>query len=257
MTLSRFSPEQRRTMIMDIAREKGRLLVEDLVRELSASSETIRRDLNHLAAAGALRKFHGGACLPSLADETPFSIRMSEQISGKRGIARAAARLFTNGDTIFIDTGTTTLFFAEELALFRNLSVVTNSSAIAARLSGSGNNVFLLGGFYQADAGETIGPTTIQQIASFHASHAVLTIGAIHPKNGVMDFSLDEAQVARAMIEHADHVTVIADRSKVGRGAFGTVCTLDAIDRFVTDVRPGPAMTEALLQAGVEIIVAD
>ncbi len=173
------------------------------------------------------------------------------------GIARAAARLFTNGDTIFIDTGTTTLFFAEELAHFRNLSVVTNSSAIAARLSGSGNNVFLLGGFYQADAGETIGPTTIQQIASFHASHAVLTIGAIHPKNGVMDFSLDEAQVARAMIEHADHVTVIADRSKVGRGAFGTVCTLDAIDRFVTDVRPGPAMTEALLQAGVEIIVAD
>jgi DeoR family glycerol-3-phosphate regulon repressor len=257
MTLSRFTPEHRRTMIMDIARERGRLLVEDLVQEFSASSETIRRDLNHLAAAGALRKFHGGACLPSLVDETPFSIRMSEQISGKRAIARAAARLFTNGDSLFIDTGTTTLFLAEELVHLSNLSVVTNSSTIAAALSGNGNTIFVLGGLYQADAGETIGPATIEQIGRFHASHAVLTIGAIHPKNGVMDFSLGEAQVARAMIEHADHVTVIADRSKVGRGAFGKVCTLETIDRFITDIAPAPDMTQALLDAGVELVVAD
>lgn len=257
MTSSRFSPEQRRTMIMDIAREKGRILVEDLVQQLSASSETIRRDLNQLAASGALRKFHGGACLPSLAEENPFSIRMSEQTAGKRAIARKAANLFGNGETMFIDTGTTTLFFAEELAHVSNLSVVTNSSAIAAALSGPANNVFLLGGLYQSDAGQTTGEATIEQISNFRAAHAILTIGAIHGRNGVMDFSLGEAQVARAMIEQADRVTIIADHSKVGRGAFAKVCPLDVIDRFVTDMRPPAETMDALLGAGIEVIIAD
>lgn len=256
MTFSRFTPEQRRTMIMDIAREKGRILVEDLVLQLSASSETIRRDLNQLAASGALRKFHGGACLPSLVDENPFSMRMSEQTAGKRAIARTAARLFGNGETMFIDTGTTTLFLAEELSRLDNLSVVTNSSAIAGTLSGRTNSVFLLGGLYQADAGETTGEATIEQIANFRAAHTVLTIGAIHARNGVMDFSLGEAQVARAMIEQGDRLTVIADHSKVGRGAFAKVCQLDTIDRFVTDKRPPSEMMDALLAAGVEVIVA-
>lgn len=256
MTFSRFSPEQRRTMIMDIARQKGRILVEDLVQQLSASSETIRRDLNQLANVGALRKFHGGACLPSLADENPFSIRMSEQTAGKRAIARAAAKLFGDGETMFIDTGTTTLFLAEEMSELGNLSVVTNSSAIAASLSGRTNSVFLLGGLYQADAGETTGEATIEQISNFRAAHAVLTIGAIHARNGVMDFSLGEAQVARAMIEQADRLTIIADHSKVGRGAFAKVCQLDVIDRFVTDVRPSADTMDALLAAGVEVIVA-
>lgn len=257
MAFSRYSPDQRRMMIMDVAREKGRVLVEDLAKDLSASSETIRRDLNLLAAAGIVRKFHGGACLPSLVDENPFSVRMAEQTTGKRAIARAAARLFNDGDTMFIDTGTTTLFLAEELARHDNLSVVTNSTAIAAKLSAKrNNNVFLLGGPYRPDAGQTLGEVTIEQISGFRATHAVLTIGAIHARDGVMDFSLAEAQVARAMIEQADRLTVIADHSKVGRSAFARVCQIEAIDRFITDIRPCAETMDALLAAGVEVIVA-
>jgi len=241
---------------MDIARHKGRILVEDLAAELEASSETIRRDLNQLAAAGALRKFHGGACLPSLVHEDPFSIRMSEQTNAKRAIGRATAHLFSQGETLFIDTGTTTLFVAEELAGLGNLSVVTNSCAIAATLSRADNTVFLLGGLFQSDAGETTGEATIQQISDFRAAHAVLTVGAIHARDGVMDFSLGEAQVARAMIGQADKLTVVADRSKIGRSAFARVCQLDAIDRIVTDAMPTGEMADAFLVAGVEVVVA-
>lgn len=256
MTFSRYTPEQRRTMIMDAAREKGRILVTDLAQALSASNETIRRDLNELAASGVLRKFHGGACLPSLVKENPFAIRMSEQTSGKRAVAHAAARLFVDGETLFIDTGTTTLFLAEELAKLKDLSVVTNSSAIAASLSRNNNSVFLLGGQYQPDAGETTGAATIEQIAAYRATHTVLTVGAIHPRDGIMDFSVGEAQVARAMIGQADRITVVADRTKIGRSAFAKVCGLEAIDRLVTDVPPPPEMTDALLGAAVEVIVA-
>lgn len=243
-------------MIMDAAREKGRILVVDLAEALSASNETIRRDLNALAASGALRKFHGGACLPSLVREDPFVVRMSEQTSGKRAVARAAARLFADGETLFIDTGTTTLFLAEEMARLKDLSVVTNSSAIATSLSRNNNSVFLLGGQYQSDAGETIGAATIEQIGNFRATHAVLTVGALHPRDGVMDFSIGEAQVARAMIGQADRVTVVADRTKIGRSAFARVCALETIDCLVTDVPPPPDMMDALLAAAVELVVA-
>ena len=256
MSPRRFSPRQRHQMILDFARQKGRILVDDLAARLSASNETIRRDLNQLAAAGLLRKFHGGACLPSLMDENPFSSRMSEQAGAKRAIALATAQLFNGGETLFIDTGTTTLFVAEELAKLGNLSVVTNSSAIAATLSRSGNTVFLLGGLFQSDARETTGEATVEQIGNFRAAHVVLTIGAIHPHVGIMDFSLGEAQVARAMIAQAEKLTVVADNSKIGRSAFAKVCGIEAIDRFVTD-QPLPAdMAEALRAAGAEIIIA-
>lgn len=256
MTTSRLTPEARRVRIMDFARENGRILVEDIAQRLSASSETIRRDLNLLASSGALRKFHGGACLPSLTDENPFSTRMSEQTAGKRAIGRVAAELFVDGETMFIDTGTTTLFFAEELRRLQNLAVVTNSTSIAATLSGGSNSIYLLGGLYQGDAGETTGETTVEQIGNFRASHAVLTSGAVHALNGMMDFSPSEAQVARAMIEQADRLTVLADNSKIGRSAFARVCPLNAIDRLVTDIRPPEDMVEALAAAGVELVVA-
>ena len=139
-----------------------------------------------------------------------------------------------------------------------NLSVVTNSTAIAATLSaGHTNRGFLLGGLYRPDASQTMGEATIEQISAFRAAHAVLTIGAIHAKDGVMDFSLGEAQVARAMIERADRLTIIADHTKVDRSAFARVCQIEAVDRFVTDRRPPAETMDALLAAGVEVIVAD
>ncbi|PSM15927.1 DeoR/GlpR family DNA-binding transcription regulator [Nitratireductor sp. StC3] len=257
MSTRKFTPEARRTLIMDYAREQGRILVEDLTIRFGASSETIRRDLNHLAAIGALRKFHGGACLPSLTEESPFAQRMASQPTGKRSIARAVVRSLTAGDTLFIDTGTTTLMLAEEMQPLTDLSVVTNSTAIAATLAHGNNSIYLLGGLYQPDAGETTGEITIEQIANFRASHAILTAGAVHPVNGMMDFSLGEAQVARAMIEQADHLVVLADRTKLGRSAFAKVCPLSRIDRLVTDAPPPDDLADALRAANVDVVIAE
>src|ERR1700722_18134623 len=116
-------PQERRERILELLRdsESGRLTVEELAERLKISQETARRDLAHLASGGLISKFHGGATLPQPSGEGPFRIRMAESLREKRAIARAAAALFRPGDTLLIDTGSTTIFFAEELARLSGL----------------------------------------------------------------------------------------------------------------------------------------
>ena len=105
-------PVDRQQRILEMVHERGRVMVDELAILLDASHETIRRDLGTLADRGAVRKFHGGAALPSIQVEGPYDRRMVENAPAKRAIARLAASLFKPGDTIFIDTGTTTAFLA-------------------------------------------------------------------------------------------------------------------------------------------------
>lgn len=255
------SPEERRDRIVALVRERERVSVDDLAGLLAASRETIRRDLAELDSRGWLKKFHGGAGLPEpgrygRTDEGPFSDRLRENGAAKRAIARRAIALFQSGDSLFVDTGTTTLLFAEELARARGLTVITNSAPIAALAArGEDNAVFLIGGRYREAGGENLGAIAIEQLRRFHALHAVLTVGAVG-EEGISDFDAEEADVARAMIEQARRVTVLADHSKFGRSGLFALAPLSGVDRIVTDVAPRPEMAERLLASGVELLVA-
>jgi DeoR/GlpR family transcriptional regulator of sugar metabolism len=125
------NPKARQSQILDLVRQHGRASVEELASRFSASRETIRRDLNVLSKAGIILKVHGAAKLPHAQGEGPFEQRMTEHASAKREIARRAAPLVGPGDTVFIDTGSTTLFYAEAIAKTDGLTVVTNSTEIA------------------------------------------------------------------------------------------------------------------------------
>jgi DeoR/GlpR family transcriptional regulator of sugar metabolism len=247
-------PDVRRERILDLVRERERVSVDDLVEVLGSSRETIRRDLTKLATHGHVRKFHGGAVLPDFAREGAFPVRLSEAVKEKRAVARAAAALFQPGDTIFVDTGTTTLLFAEELARRPGLTVITNSPQIAQIMAAGDGEIFVIGGSYRADVGEMVGPLAIEQIERFRAGHAVLTVGGLDA-NGAMDFRLDEAQVARAMVAQAQTITIVADGSKLGRTALFSVCPLDRIDRLVVDSAPSAVLANAFAQAGIKLII--
>jgi DeoR/GlpR family transcriptional regulator of sugar metabolism len=253
-------PAARRDLIVDLVRERQRVTVDFLAEQLTTSRETIRRDLTELAACGLIQKFHGGATVPDvsgagLKTEGSFQARMQDHMREKRTLARRAAALFSPGDILFIDTGTTTAIFAEELCRLSRLTVITNSVSIAQMIvRGEGNRAFLLGGEYNEDAGENLGTLAVEQVSRFHATHAVLTVGAIEP-DGVFDFNLDEAEIARAMIAQSRHVTVLADAGKFTKSALFQVCPLAAIDRLVTNDAPQP-MVEALRVAEVETILA-
>lgn len=237
------------------------MTVDALAELLGTSRETIRRDLTDLAERGRVRKIHGGATTAeprfSEADvEGSFQGRLLENADAKRAIARRAIQLFQPGDTLFVDTGTTTLWFAEELSTATGLTVITNSAAIAAFAArGPSNSTFLVGGEYRADGMENLGPLAVEQISQFHAIHAVLAVGSVETV-GILDFDLQEADVARAMIAQARSVTVLADASKFGRGGLIKVAGLDAVARVVTEAAPPDEIAGALNDAGTEVILA-
>lgn len=254
-------PTIRRERIEQVIRERERVTVDALAELLGTSRETIRRDLTDLAERGRVRKIHGGATIsePRLPDadiEGSFQGRLLENADAKRTVARRAIQLFQPGDTLFVDTGTTTLWFAEELSTATGLTIITNSAAIAALAArGPSSSTFLIGGEYRADGTENLGPLAVEQISQFHAVHAVLAVGSIETV-GILDYDVREADVARAMIAQAKSVTVLADATKFGRGGLIKVAPLDAVSRVVTEAEPPDDIAAALKDAGAEIIVA-
>lgn len=255
------APSSRHDEIVALLTRSGEMSVEAIAERLGVSRETVRRDLARLDAAGRIKRRHGGAralAQPGAALETewPFAQRMAQNAAAKRAIAVAASRRFQPEDSLFIDTGSTTIAFAEALTSRHSLVIVTNSPRIAATLAGDHTHkVFLIGGAYGVDAGESLGPLALEQIAKFRVRHAVLTVGAID-QACVMDFDLQEAEVAKAMIERADFVTVLADHSKFDRRAVFEVAPLSRIHTLVTDLAPGEKMARAIVTAGIDLVIA-
>ena len=254
-------PKQRQQQILDFIRQHDQVSVEKLAQQIGASPETIRRDLTKLDGRGLIRKFHGGAATANLSPpgtdtEGSFQARMHLNTQAKRAIARCAAKLFRAGDTLFVDTGSTTILFAEELASIPAITVITNSGVVAQLVArGKDSRVFLLGGEYNRDAAENLGALTIEQISRFRCTHAVITVGAVEAI-GVTDFDVNEAQIATAMVGQAQRVTVLADASKMGRSGLFTVCSLARIGRLVSEEAPPGPLANALEVAGTEVIVA-
>lgn len=252
---SSISPRIRQARIGDLVRKHGMVTVDELAERFSTSHETIRRDLGVLAESGAVQKVHGGAKLPSRREEGPFRERMTVHEPAKRMIAAKLARLIDPGDTILIDTGTTTLICAQELARIDNLTVVTNSTAIAATFAETGKaaGIYLIGGAYEADNRETVGPMAIRQLQGFHGDHGIISAAALDARAGVLDMNVDEAQIAQTMIEEVDNVIIVADASKFNRRASFGVCGFDRVGHLVSDQPPTGQLAVSLAEANVSV----
>jgi DeoR family glycerol-3-phosphate regulon repressor len=248
----------RREAILELARQGSELRVEEIARQFSVSRETVRRDLGHLQARGLLRRVHGGAVPAQTGWEAAFRQRLVENAAAKGRIAALAAGLFRQNDTLMIDTGTTTLTLAAELASRPRLTVITNSFGVARQL-GAGpvpHRVYVVGGEFRVDTEQTLGSACLEQISRYRADHAVLSCGAIGPDGAVMDFDVEEAMFARAIIDQAESATLIVDQSKFDRVAMAKVCGLELIDRLVTDAPAPEHFADMLAASGVELLVA-
>lgn len=249
-------PRDRRLKITDIVRQQGRVSVAMLVTEFNSSPETIRRDLKKLSRSGIIQKIHGGAILPGIQGEGPFQQRMGEHVAAKRQIAKKASQLISPGDTVMIDTGSTTLIFAEEISQLKNLTVVTNSVEVAKVVAraNNGSSVYLLGGKYHSDNRETMGAMVMSQLAHFHAQHVVLTIGAISATAGVMAYDMGEVEIGSAMLARASNAIMLADSTKFNRVAPFVIGALDKFNQLVCEFAPDEILQAALFQDNVEIV---
>jgi len=242
--------------IMEALKKSGSQSVTDLTRQLSVSDETVRRDIKSLAAKGLVERVHGGVVLPNRHIEADFNNRISQSAMEKETIARLAAEHVRDGDTLMIDSGATTAYVARALRNHRDLFVLTNSTEIARTLvSGPGNRVHVAGGEMRRDDNAVFGETAVSFFRQFRTRLAILSIGAIHPIGGFMDYHLQEAEIARCMVEQASSTMVVADYSKFSNLAPVSVCGFDAVGTLVCDRQPPVAISQ-LIQHHEGIIVA-
>ncbi|MFC7054043.1 DeoR/GlpR family DNA-binding transcription regulator [Hansschlegelia quercus] len=245
---------RRQQAIMDLVRDEDVTRVAELARRLGVSDETIRRNLKGLVEEGLLIRRHGAVGLAEAAVEAPFRRRMRANAQAKRAIAALVASKVRDGQSLMIDTGSTTAYVAQALAIRRRLTVVTNSLEIARHLVGRNDNcVYMAGGELRADLAAAVGQEAAAFIRRFQADVAILSVAGADPDGHFADFDLDEARIARAMIEGSASRLIVADHSKLGRRAPVTICDPAEINELVTDQEPPADVARWLDRCGLTV----
>lgn len=248
---------KRHAEILRLLQEEGTITIASLADRLGVSLETVRRDVKPLTGNGTVLKMHGAIGLPAMVGEAPFERRMRENADGKRAIARMVAATIGDGESVMLDTGTTTSFLARELLGHRRLTVVTNSSDIARTLATvNGNKVYMAGGELRSDSGGAFGVSAIEFVSRFSVNHSIISIGAVDAEVGLMDYDLEEAEFARMVIARGTRSVVVTDHTKFGRQGLVQVSSLAGFSELATDRTPPRSISAALDQGGVKLSIA-
>ena len=245
----------RRECIKDMLNSAGFVNVQELVNRFQVSSETIRRDLEYLEKEGVLKRIHGGAVsVRPHANESAYHTRQQEHTSEKQAIARAAAELVCDGDTVLIAPGTTALEVAGCLKSRKGLTVITNSLPVTMELANCPNiNLFCLGGHVRGDDFSTAGITAVENLGIFNVAKLIIGIGGITPERGLTDYRMDESALLRTFIEKADCVIGIADHSKFGVVSVYNICPADKLSHLITDSGTPVELCKPFREMGVQV----
>jgi len=252
------TPNPRQAELIDAVRAEGAVSVEALAARFGVTLQTVRRDVQRLAEAGLLARFHGGVRVPSSTTENiAYRQRQALQAEGKARIARAVARRVPDGCSLILNIGTTTEAIARELSAKRGLRVLTNNLNVAAILSDSpAIEVIVAGGVVRPRDRGIVGEATVDFIRQFKVDIGLIGISGIEQDGTLRDYDVREVTVARAIVEHSREVWLAADHSKFNRPAMVEVARFAQIDALFTDAPPPEAFVPLLAEAGVECVVA-
>jgi DeoR family glycerol-3-phosphate regulon repressor len=255
--LSNLRLNDRQGQLLEQLRRHRTATITALAKELDVSTETVRRDVRWLAAKGLVAKSHGSVAWPDRREDRPLERRLLANMPAKQAIAAAVAREIVDGESLLIDSGSTTIYVAEALQGHRGLTAITNSAPIAQRLSqGQGSKVLLAGGEVRADDSAAFGPSTLAFIEQFQVDTAVLSAAAINAETGVMDNHLCEAEVCQALIRRGHRVILAADQTKFSAQGLVVACKFGEIDLLITDAPPPAELAKRLEAADVEVQIA-
>lgn len=245
---------ERKKKVLELLTEDQSLSVSKIAAELGVSGVTVRADLNALAEEGLIVRTHGGA-VPAF--HSHILERQKDKKGVKTAIAKCAANMVENGDTIIITAGTTTSLIARYLLGKQNIHVVTNSTLILpyARINPS-LRVTLIGGEFQPSEEAMVGPLALEALNQFYVSKAFIGVDGVSAKQGFTAHSLQSAELVRKMAEQADTVIAISDSSKFGKPGFARILPLSGVDTLVTDADLGKQARNALEENNVKIITA-
>ncbi len=241
--------------ILRMLQARKRVSVAELTSRLSVSEVTVRKDLALLEDMGLLTRTRGGAALAEDREHRQSLVaRRRENVDGKAIIAAAAARLVEEGETIYIDSGSTCARLAENLA-DRTLRVVTNSiDAVTTLADAPSVALFSVGGSYRKEAGSFIGPLAVSALEGMHFGTAFLGTSGFSTDGVFSSQNTIESELKKQVIRRAGRTVIVVDHTKFGRTAFAVFARADEVDLVVTDTTFGELPDLDAL--GVEVLYA-
>lgn len=259
MTGSKLKIDIRRRKILEQLRQDGKVSVIQLSELLNVTPVTIRNDLAILEQEHCLMRVQGGAVhIPDTGKEyhgMPQDDAFEQQ---KKNIGNAVARMIRDGDTLFLNSGTTCEHVASALAIRRNLNIVTNSLQVAVQLGAVQSfRVLLVGGEINARFGFTHGGDAQEQLSRYQADWAILSVDGVSTQGGVTTHHAEEAVIDRMMSANAKQTLIAADTGKIGRAGFSRVCECDKRLNLVTHEGVNEESLEQLRRAGVKITIVN
>ncbi|GHJ41888.1 DeoR family transcriptional regulator [Streptomyces sp. TS71-3] len=246
--------ERRHQLILQALRSGGPAAVTDLSEQLDVSPATIRRDLVKLEEDGLLTRVHGGAVVED--GDQPFAEVAEVRVTEKDAIAECAAAMIEDGQPVLLDIGTTAYRLARQLH-GRHLTVITSNLVVYEELADDeGIELVLLGGMVRRKYRSLVGFLTEDNLRELHADWLFLGTSGVRPDGQVMDTTVVEVPVKRAMIKASGKVALLADTAKFPGTGMARVCGPEDLDVVVTNAPVDPATRASLEEAGVEVVLA-
>ena len=251
---------ERRQSLLDMLRKQPGLRVPELALALGISEGTVRNDLNALEDQGRLKRVHGGAVLndQDQFQNNSFLRRFKHNAAAKLAIAREAAVLVNDGDSILLDASTTGYYLAQTLADRRRLRVMTNGFEIARELaSNSSNTVILIGGVVNNDSSSVTGLLSEKIIAEMHIEKAFFSCSGFSLERGMTEVHFAEAQLKRKAIESSKQVIAMIDSTKFGKEDLTPFARADQITHLISDTKLSSEWIEKLKQAKINYTLCE
>lgn len=229
-------PIARRNKIKEIITEKKSVIVSELAKSFKVTEETIRKDLQQLEEEGFLTRTYGGAYISDgVQNDVDINLREHIYIEGKQKIAQMCVNYINNGDSIFLDASTTSLYIASNLKEKR-LTVTTNSIKIMNLLADNPNiKLIIIGGRVEHPSMSALGRNAEFNMNNYFFDAAFISCRAVNILHGITDSNEQQAEIRKIAINHSNHTYLVADYTKFDRTAFTKICDFDVIDTLIVD----------------------
>ncbi len=250
------STVDRRDKIIQKIQSEGSVRVDELSEEFDVSTVTIRNDLDFFEEKGLIHRTYGGALLRNNVYNDPsLEEKQKINVEEKKRIGEYAAGLVSDGDSIVLDSGTTTREIALRLKDKKDLTLMTNAINIAVELAGvSGMRLMLTGGVLRDKSYSLVGPEAERMMQNYFFDKLFLGVDGMNFDHGLTTPNPQEAQLNRMMVERSNTVILVSDSSKFGRHSFSYICGLEPIETVITDTKISPEFEEGFKERDIEVV---
>lgn len=246
---------ERQKIILDRLNSEGKVVVSSLSKEFNVTEETIRRDIDKLAAEGSAIKTYGGAISSRLQNnDLPYNVRKSENVELKQKIAVKVANMIHDGDRVMFDASSTAIYVTRQIKSRKNITVITNSIEILLELADkTGWTILSTGGTLREGAYSLSGSSAEMMVKDHHVDYAICSAKGIDGSMGITESNEKDAEMKKAIFHSATTKILAIDSTKFDQISFIKVCDYSDVDIIVTDKDPGEVWKKRLKEKDVAL----